>query len=101
MREKNNIQMVCKDCAEKQKNFTQDILTKHPLQIGDFVKIAVGSGKTIEHMWFKVLEISENRFYGVLDNYPCYEQEMTMGDKFWFDCNQIEDIIRRHTFVRR
>jgi len=95
MREKDNIVGICKDCNKKIKEKTQKELLKKPLDIGDFVKIKLGNGKTVEHCWFEVLEIKNSVFLGRLDNYTCYIQEIDFGDKKWFSIKEIEDIIRR------
>lgn len=98
---KNNIVGICKNCAEERQNTAQEILKQKPLQQGDFVKIKIGSGKTIEHCWFKVLEITKDQFLGMLDNYTCYKQKINYADEQWFNLTEIEDIIRREQLDRR
>ena len=85
----NNICFICPDCTKQRQSETREKLKAVPLRVGDIVKVAIGEGKTIEHVWFEVIKVEGELFCGILINIPIYKQKLEWNDLEWLEIKQI------------
>lgn len=85
----NNLAVLCKECSDEKKKKFRKNFDKYILEVGYHVKKEFKEkGKTSEHMWIKILSLTEN---GILDNEPFFLEKIKLGDKVFINFNEIED----------
>lgn len=50
-----------------------------------------GSENSVEHIWLVNIEVSNNKYYGIVANDPFYIKSMKLGDRVEIDINMVSD----------
>jgi len=91
MENKQNIELIHKDCSDKRKKNFQKTFDKYSLEVGKFVKKEFRENKEVEHMWVKITALKSNKLIGILDNEPILLRNLKLGDVVEVKFNEIED----------
>ena len=59
---------------------------------GEYCKLGIEDGQSVEHMWVLVTEVKGKSFTGVLHNTPVVVTNCDHGDIVRFDYEDIEDV---------
>ena len=77
-----NIGLVCPDYIAKAKKSWQQQNANTIIQVGGHVKITFSEGEKKEHMWVKVVTVTENNIItGILRNEPFLVRNIVYGAK--------------------
>lgn len=95
--EKDNIEMVCKHCADERKMEFQ--MSGKRVSIGDYVKVGIVDKEKVEHMWCKVKGVRGDGklkiYIAEVANDPVAIKNVKLGDRIEFDYGQIEDLLKK------
>ena len=89
-----NIIGIHKDCAKERKINFQKNFDRYSIKVGDFVKKEFKENGKSEHMWVKIVSLSEKGIKGTLDNDPLFLENIKYGDSVCLKLNEIEQHIK-------
>jgi uncharacterized protein YegJ (DUF2314 family) len=94
---KNNVEMICKECSDERKTKWQKEHKGFVIEEGDFVKIAIENKKDeTEHIWCKIVSKgTKNTFKGTIDNMPILDMPLKYGDSVDIQFKDIEDYLAK------
>ena len=92
-----NTKMICKDCSKNIKKEVIEQLKKlnHKINIGDLIKVNFSNKKYSENMWVEILEYTNNKIIGILQNQPFFLNDINYGDIISVNLNTLTGYISK------